>query len=110
MCRSVPQTLATRTLTSTSRSPKLGTLMSSRMSAPGAALAFTTAVIVVLAMSGWLVGALRTFDSTREREVASLWSLVAGKDAAQAVLLATSGLIAAGRGARPQPRAGCSYR
>src|SRR3954468_23301761 len=54
MCRSVPQTLATRTLTSTSRSPKAGTLTSSRMSAPGAAEAFTTAVIVVLAMLGFV--------------------------------------------------------
>src|SRR3954467_2658977 len=55
MCRSVPQTLATRTFTSTSRSPKVGTL-TSRISAPAAASAFTTAVIVFVSGIEWGFG------------------------------------------------------
>src|ERR1700722_12088714 len=45
MCRSVPQMDATLTLTRTSFGPNPGTL-TSRISAPGAAFAFTTASIV----------------------------------------------------------------
>src|SRR3979411_861878 len=45
MCRSVPQMDATFTLTRTSLPPKAGTL-TSRISAPGAAFAFTTASIL----------------------------------------------------------------
>src|ERR1700722_7398491 len=45
MCRSVPQMDATLTLTKTSFGPNPGTL-TSRISAPGAAFAFTTAIIV----------------------------------------------------------------
>src|SRR5580692_949024 len=45
MCRSVPQMEATFTLTSTSEGPKAG-ILTSRISAPGAASGLTTAIIV----------------------------------------------------------------
>src|SRR5208282_5370953 len=46
MCRSVPQMDATFTFTSTSVRPKVG-ILTSRISAPGAASGLTTAIIVV---------------------------------------------------------------